>query len=72
MDGYRRAQENFENSKAVGTAVGSELVRRRKEMERRKKNEEEAHNKVRIGYFYVLILFNIISCRYFSQAEQFE
>ncbi|VDD87846.1 unnamed protein product [Enterobius vermicularis] len=45
VDGYRRAQENFENSKAVGTAVGSELVRRRKEMERRKKNEEEAHNK---------------------------
>uniref|UniRef100_A0A0N5AVU0 Rho-GAP domain-containing protein n=1 Tax=Syphacia muris TaxID=451379 RepID=A0A0N5AVU0_9BILA len=45
VDGYRRAQESFENTKAISPPAGSDAMRRRKELERRKKNEEEAHNK---------------------------
>ena len=58
VDGYRRAQESFENSKAAGPAVGSEVMRRRKELERRRKNEEEAHNKV---FFFRVLIFYLIN-----------
>uniref|UniRef100_A0A183EKH0 F-BAR domain-containing protein n=1 Tax=Gongylonema pulchrum TaxID=637853 RepID=A0A183EKH0_9BILA len=46
-DGYRKAQEISIRTESTGPAVGSELVRRRKELERRRRNEEEALNKKR-------------------------
>lgn len=45
-DGYRKAQEISIRTESTGPAVGSELLRRRKELEKRRKNEEEALNKV--------------------------
>lgn len=44
-DGYRKAQEIFSRAESTGPAVGSELIRRRKEMEKRRRNEEEALSK---------------------------
>lgn len=50
-DGYRKAQVISIRTESAGPAVGVELLRHRKELEKRRKNEEEALNKV------LLILF---------------
>lgn len=55
-DGYRRAQESFIRTESTGPAVGAEVVRRRKELERRRKNEEEAFTKVNTYISFVLFV----------------